>query len=236
MIRKILQIWKKVGMDLYWGDLLDSRFYVAQLIHDNKKDIILDLGCGAGVMLHISQANLKIGLELGKKSILKAKNLEPNMQIICGDLRYLPFRDNFFNNIIAIHSISSLQNIKDRMIAYREIKRISSLKQTELIISAANRRSKHYYKNTSREVASSFIHYKEVLDFFKSDFDFSVEGYHPFCNFWLYPLKKLILKLPESRFIENLIYRFLKSKRYLRDGRSFVMICKRTKTKPQKVT
>ncbi len=47
----------------------------------------------------------------------------------------------------------------------------------------------------------------------------------------MYPLKKILFKIPEKIIdllkIENLLFRYLKSKRYLKNGRSYVMICKK---------
>lgn len=213
-------------MKFFWGDLFDCRFYVADLLHNKKLDIILDIGCGVGVLSYISNAKLKVGLELQIESIKKAKKLNPDMQIIRGDIRFLPFRENFFHTILSIHSLSSLAKNDERIKALSEIKRVLSSKQGEIIITAANLRSNHYEKKFSLEERFGYVYYKELIDNLQKDFEIRIEGYNPYSRYVLAVLRRIVMKIPESVIIDKLVFRILKSKKFLKNGRSFVMICK----------
>lgn len=228
MIQKILDDWKKVGMDLFWGDLFDCRFLIADLLKKSKKDIILDLSCGPGIILHESNASLKIGLDLDIKKIHRAKKLNGNLQLICGDIRHLPFRDNFFKNILSIHSLSSLNN-SERRLACNEIKRVISKKNSNIIFSAANIRSKHYPR-IYKENVESFIHYNELIELFNEEYRIEIFAYNSFPKVVLFILRKIFLNLPKNSYLqsqlEKCIFKILKTNN-LKEGRAFVMICQK---------
>jgi len=126
--KTIYNLWKKVGINYFWGDLYDSRFYIAQLISKKNIECILDIGCGAGVLLHFAKAQLKIGIDLSLESLIAAKKIhEEKMELIQSDVRFLPFKDDFFTNILAMHIISAFDKSKsDRIKCMSEIQRIAS--------------------------------------------------------------------------------------------------------------
>ena len=43
MHRRVYEIWKNIGLKYFWGDKFDSRFYIAFLIENNKKENIVDI-------------------------------------------------------------------------------------------------------------------------------------------------------------------------------------------------
>ena len=108
LLKKIMSVWNEVGMNYFWGDLFDVRFFIINLIKKDKVERILDLGCGVGIISHFVNADLKIGLELQEKSIREAKKLNPKMELIRGDIRFLPFQNDVFPKILSIHSLSSM--------------------------------------------------------------------------------------------------------------------------------
>ena len=82
----------------------------------------------------------------------------------------------------------------------------------------------------SRKPQKKYLTYQEQADFFKNEFLVSVEGYGPHSKLIMYPIK-IVYKIPEqitdSLGLERLLYRLLRSKRYLKNGRSYVMFCKK---------
>jgi hypothetical protein len=70
------------------------------------------------------------------------------------------------------------------------------------------------------------------MNYFDTDFQVIVEGYGPFSKIIMYPLK-IIYKIPdkitETLLIESLLHRILRSKRFLKDGRSYIINCKKCK-------
>jgi len=240
MNKKILNMFKKVGMEYFFGDFFDARFYVAELLSRKKTKVVLDIGCGAGVLLNCANSSLKIGLDSSFESIKKAKILNPKMELIQGDATQLPFKNNYFSNIIAMHLIPVVHILQgdDWLKSANEIKRIAT-KNCEIILTGANRMSKHFEKTHSLEDRKKYLTYQEQVDFFKNGFDVLVEGYGPHSKKIMYPLK-IICKIPdritESLRINRLLFRFLRSKRYLKNGRSYVIICKKHKKSNNEAT
>ena len=230
MNRKILELFKKVGMSHFWGNYFDSRFYVSHLISQSEPNMLLDIGCGSGVLLSVSKAKLKIGLDFSFDSLRDAKLLNSNLELICGDATHLPFRDNFFSDILSIHLLVELKRYDaDWKKALNELKRVASNK-SKIILAGNNRASKHF-KNDPPALNKKYLTYKEQEILFEDEFDVKIEGYDPHSKIIMYPLKKILFKIPEKIIdllkIEDLLFRYLKSKRYLKNGRSYVIICRK---------
>lgn len=228
MHKRIYKIWQKVGLNHFWGDLFDSRFFISDLISKKKFNSILDIGCGAGVLLHCANADQKIGLDFSFDSLKKAKELEQEMELIQGDAKNLPFRDGIFPAILAIHIISAFSDKGEWIKVSNEIKRVSS-SHCLLIIVGANRQSRHFRKTHSLESRKTYLSYQDLEELF-DDYEISLEGYGPFSKIVMFPFK-IIYKIPEivaeKLMIERLLFRLLRSKKYLKDGRSYVMVCER---------
>jgi ubiquinone/menaquinone biosynthesis C-methylase UbiE len=230
LYRKIYQTWQKIGIKYFWGDFFDSRFYIAYLISKKKTDVILDIGCGAGVLLHFAHSTLKIGIDVSLESLKAAKNNGFKMELIQADVRNLPLRDKYFTNILAVQIISQFDMIEERSKICNEIKRVAA-KHSEILIAGPNKKSRHVIKKHDELLESSYTHYTEIVKYFDSDFHVKAEGYGPFSKIIMYPLK-IIYKIPdkiiETLMIERLLHRLLRSKRFLKDGRSYVIFCKRS--------
>ena len=229
MHKKIYEVWEKGNLNFFWGDFFDSRFYIAHLLKNKHSEVLLDIGCGQGILSYFSSSSFKIGVDNSSSSLKNAKELDPKMQLIQCDVRFLPFKNNYFKLILAVQIISAIGNKHNRLLLCNEIKRIAH-KKCEIIIAGANRQSKYYKKNNSDEERNSYLHYTELFDFFKQDFKINVEGYGPYSKFIMYPFK-IIYKLPDSisKFLklDEFMYGFLRSKKFLKDGRSYVMMCTR---------
>lgn len=230
MHKKIYKLWKKTSSDRFWGNFFDSRFYICYLISKTNVDVILDVGCGTGILLHEAISPFKIGLDLDFSGLKIAKKLDPKMELIVGDATNLPFRDNLFPMILAVQLLVQLKkNGADWITALKELKRISN-KNCTLIIAGNNRLSRHF-DNSPKDENISYLNYKEQLDQLKDDFEVKIEGYDPHSKFIMFPIKKILFKIPdkieEALRIHKILFSFLKSKRYLKNGRSYFMICKK---------
>ncbi|MFW9945233.1 MAG: class I SAM-dependent methyltransferase [Candidatus Odinarchaeota archaeon] len=102
-----------------------------------KNKIILDAGCGSGLLFefivkkfeinqikYLKYIGIEISLNMLKLFAEKCKNLNNNLNVnlILSDIDHLPFRDNRIN---IIYSITSLQNLPNIYTGIIEILRVS---------------------------------------------------------------------------------------------------------------
>lgn len=230
MHKKILKLFEIVGMKYFWGNYFDSRFYIGYLISKKKTHTILDIGCGCGIFLYLSNASRKIGLDLSLESLQNAKKLDPTLDLICGDVTNLPFRDGFFMYIIAVQILAELKKANlDWKKGMNEIIRIAGKKNSEIIFSGNNRASRHF-KKYDLESRKKYLTYREQLKLLNKEYEITVEGYDPLSKVIMFVLKKFFYNIPEkiaeSLYIERLIHRLLRSKSFLKEGRSYIIRCK----------
>jgi len=230
MHKKIFEMFKVVGLKHFYGDHFDSRFYVSHLLSNRKDKIILDIGCGAGILLNASNADLKIGTDIEFESLRRAKEIDQEMELIQSDAQHLPFKNNYFSIITAMHLFPVINNMgADWKKAVMEVKR-SSKKNCILLITGANRTSKHFEKTHPLEHRKNYLSYLEQAELLKDKFSVLVEGYGPHSKYIMYPFKiiyKIPDKLAELMLIEKFLFRFLCSKKYLKNGRSYIITCKK---------
>lgn len=94
-------------------------------------EIVLDLGCGAGLDLYFYTKSVgskcKVyGLDISSEMIEKAKyNMESvkiyNVELVCGSSDNLPFKDNFFD-VVASNGIYNLSPDKEKV--FKEVYRV----------------------------------------------------------------------------------------------------------------
>ena len=230
MHKQILQTWKTIGMmEYFWGDYFDVRFYVAGLLSKKHKKILLDIGCGSGILLHNASASLKIGVDFSLKFLKKARELDQNLQLICCDVKHLPLRNDFFPNVLATHIISSFSTQAERIQVSNEIQRVSS-NDCEIIITGATRLSKHFDGDYSSEKRKNYLRYLDLEEYFKG-FEINAFGYGDYSRKTFFLIKKLFYSLPDKFVeifgVENIIFKKLISEKSIESGRSYILICKR---------
>lgn len=228
MHKKIYNQWNKVSKERFWGNFFDSRFFVAYIISKKKTDSILDVGCGAGILLNQSSSEFKVGLDLAFDSLQMAKSLNPNLQLICGDAVNLPFRNNSFSTILAVQVLVQLKLLGlNWPKAIEELNRVGK-ERCKIIISGNNRQSRHF-QNASNEINMSYLTFKEQLEILKKYFNVKIDGYDPHSKLIMYPIKKILFNIPdkleEYLLIHKILFRFLRSKKYLKNGRSYLIFC-----------
>ncbi len=101
----------------------------------NQNEIILDVGCGTGLLFqHVAKsAKFIVGIDVSSKTLEKTKRNTrplPNTTIIRADADYTPFKNQIFDQVFAI---TLLQNMPDPLQTLREIKRVSKNQSTIII-------------------------------------------------------------------------------------------------------
>jgi SAM-dependent methyltransferase len=229
MHKKIFEMFKNVGLKHFYGDFFDSRFYVSYLLSKNKSKNMLDIGCGLGVILHAAPNCFKIGTDISFESLKDAKKLNKNIEYVQSDAQFLPFKDNYFTTITAMHLFPVINNMGENWkSSINEVKRIAATRST-VFITGANRPSRHFEKTHPLKHRKNYLKHTEQVIEFTDKFDVSLEGYGPHSRFLMFPFK-IMYKIPDSISeklgIEKLLFWFVKSKKYLKNGRSYVIICR----------
>jgi SAM-dependent methyltransferase len=236
MICRVYDTFMKTDPKAFWRNWFDSRFYIAYLVSKLDSKLVLDIGCSTGVLLSFTNAQKKIGFDYSFTLLQSAKKLEPNAEFICGDAASLPFRDNIFPNILAVQIFPELKKYgKDWKKSVRETKRVAGEKCT-IILSNNNRMSRHFsqYDNEGRE---KYLNYKDQMGMLKDEYKIEIEGYDPHPKWLMFIIKKILFNLPDKvneSLFEQILFKFLRSKRYLKNGRSFVMIAVKKNNNSQK--
>ena len=227
MYQKIYQLWGKIGKDRFWGDLFDVRFYLIYLLKNNEKNNIIDLGCGPGIISHFANSPLKIGIDFSFEALQKAKNLNPEMELIQASMFDLPIKENTIKTVLSAHVIQATPK-DQRKKACNEIKRISS-KEGEIYMTWANLSSKQY-KEKVQNIELVDFDYNELNEFFSEEYNVSIKGYGPYSKKVMY-IFKIIYKIPESIVeifkIEEWIQRKLLIDKKIKNGKGCIMICKK---------
>lgn len=233
MYKEIYEKFKIIGINHFYGDFFDSRGYISHLLSKIKTDNILDVGCGAGVLLSCMPSCFKVGIDMNFDALKQIKKLDKNIEVILSDAQFLPFKSNVFTTITAMHLFPVI-NILDGNWnqSVDEVNRVAK-EENLLLITGANRTSKHFIKTHSLDDRKKYLTYDEQKKVLENHYNVELEGFGPHPNWVMFPFK-IIYKIPDkitkALGIEKIIFKFLKSKKYLKNGRSYVMIC-RTKSK-----
>ncbi len=229
MHKEVFEKFKIVGLTHFYGDHFDSRIYASYILSKTKTNNILDVGCGAGILLSCAPPCFKVGIDMNFDTLKQVKKLDENIETVFCDAQFLPFKNNIFETITAMHLFPVINNLKgDWKKAMEEVHRVSK-KKNMLMITGANRTSRHFKKTHPIDHRKKYLNYKQQIEILEKNYEIIVEGYGPHSNWIMYALKT-IYKIPEIILklfnIEKFIFWFLKSKNYLKNGRSYIIICK----------
>ncbi|MCD6530658.1 methyltransferase domain-containing protein [Candidatus Bathyarchaeota archaeon] len=113
--------------ELYGDEQLTKMKLVEQEIRIEPDDVVLDVGCGTGLLFDLvaPKAKLLVGLDISSKQLKVAyKKMKdfPNVQLVMADAEHMPFRERVFDKVIAV---TLLQNLLDPERFLRESIRIS---------------------------------------------------------------------------------------------------------------
>lgn len=108
--------------ELYGEEQLNKLKEVEKIVSFKKNYLILDIGCGTGILTSkiAKNAKLVVGTDVSKKMILKAKK-KKNVFYIIADAEHLPFKQKTFDIIV---SFSAIQNVSNPKKMIKEAKKV----------------------------------------------------------------------------------------------------------------
>jgi ubiquinone/menaquinone biosynthesis C-methylase UbiE len=105
---------RKGHLDAFLENILYKHF-LYKINNNNNKVRILEAGCGIGqiVVALNSRGYNCYGLDFARNTIRRLKNIFPNIPFDHGDIRYLPYKNSFFDIYISLGVIEHFQNGQD---------------------------------------------------------------------------------------------------------------------------
>jgi SAM-dependent methyltransferase len=100
-----LQLWEEIGINNFWGDRLDVRFYLINFLKEKKIDTLLDISSNYGIILNGASSRLGIGLDYSMEWLSKSKKYFPVLKNIQASSEFLPFRDKSVDAVVLAHSL-----------------------------------------------------------------------------------------------------------------------------------
>jgi len=162
-------------MGKYWTEIADQNQTDRQ-VHFIKntlkpKGLVLDLACGTGRHLIPlgKQGYSMVGLDVSAKLLLIAKSRWRDSQVVCADMRFLPFRSGAFTAAVSMDtSFGYLPTGQDDLESLKQL-RASMVNGAILIVDVFNReylikRSKANSQSKWRDYPSFFLLQKRTID------------------------------------------------------------------------
>jgi len=148
--------------ELYGKEQLNKWGVVKQITDFSKKDIILDLGSGTGIILPELSKKVKFvfAVDNSIRMLTKSPKLE-NVKYVLADAEKLPFQDKYFDKTI---SLTMLQDVKEWDAVLKEISRVTRekavitfLKRNKNINDVKKKIEKHFKIEKFIEEEKDFI-------------------------------------------------------------------------------
>lgn len=214
--KRIKKKWFEHAKNFWWGDRLDSRFIALWYLKTLKNKRILDVGCGAGIVLsELEGSNQKYGVDISSTRVSLAKNiLGDNANVQKADMFNLPFDKDSFDVVIFFGMFTEVEDNEERVRCLKEMERV--LKEDgELIITVANKDYLCWGEKGSR------VSYCILDSLLKDRFNKVIYGFNPLPEFPLFLPNRVIERIP---WIWNILIYLMKKRFMYKYCRSFLVL------------
>ncbi len=158
----------KIDHTRYWGDDYDVRFYLVSIIKELKKKRIIDIGGGIGIISsELDKSNDRINLDSSFEDLKKCKKNNTEIQLICGSMMHLPFKEKSFDHAICAHILEVAKSIdlkNDNIMKENSIKRYPTIEKSLSEMSRIIKKSGSLYVTTPNNAYynSNKLEYNEL--------------------------------------------------------------------------
>ncbi len=168
----------------WWGDWLDVRFYLRELLSKLRGKTVADIGCGACLVTNaLDSTNNVTGVDTDSKALSIARKKMPKAKLLNCTSQELP--NGKFDAVIIANVIEVVEDKKELA---REASRLLKPRGT-LFLTTPNR-AHLCYKNKKK------ISKKELEKTLEPFFEIELKGWNPFPPFPLWLPARLLARLP----------------------------------------
>jgi len=162
--------WQSFSPDGWWGDNLDVRFVLCEELSKLRNKTILDIGCGAGIILsETDDSNLKIGFDINESQVRITKLIDPNILAYVGNMYSIPHKDNSFD-VVILSNILEITDQKEEL-----LKNIYNLLKTDGIMFFTTPNGNH-----NKYFGGNKMSYGEICKFLDKYYDTDIFYFNPF--------------------------------------------------------
>ena len=189
LVHRVTRTWRAEAPHLWWGDAVDARFLVADALRGLHNVRVLDIGCGAGVLLSEAAAtNIRVGIDHSIEAVHLAGRLEPSLRLCRADMLALPFQDAAFDVVVFCGMLEVPQR-EEKAHAVRELARVLR-PGGRVLLTTPNRRYPRYRRH------DLMVTYEELQAVLRPYFDVQIRGFNPFPPFPYFLPNKVLARVP----------------------------------------
>ncbi|MBX5329279.1 MAG: class I SAM-dependent methyltransferase [Candidatus Bathyarchaeota archaeon] len=140
--------------DMRYAEEQKAKFQTAfKNLKMERLGLVLDVGCGTGLLFDsvADRAEIVVGVDLSKKTMLKAKEYAKrflNVHLVLADADKLPFPEDFFNHVFAF---TLLQNMPNPPATLKGIVRVAKAKAVVVVTGLKNVFSRESFEELLRD-------------------------------------------------------------------------------------
>ena len=189
LVSRVTRKWKAQAPHLWWGDAVDARFLVAEALRRLDRVEVLDIGCGAGVLLSETAAtNVRVGIDRSAEALRLARGLDPALRLCRADMLALPFQDAAFDVVVFCGMLEVPQR-EQKAHAVRELARVLR-PGGYVLLTTPNRRYPRYQRH------ELMVTHEELHALLQPYFDAKIRGFNPFPPFPYFLPNKMLARVP----------------------------------------